>query len=285
MPTSNQDYRWAQFTTANGQKTQFFRFDMHEFRNPATFANRYNPESFDALSEVVARIPVKAPRFVWDLEGSLDVGAALAGNPECCVKRQDRKAKRLRIGINPSNQGTREDLDGYKAASYAAVIMAAQRMGFLVEAEMCYGGFRQQDLEFNTANRASWSMRVELGTNLPVHVIAAYGSNLAIDEAQLWADTHNNEILNSPTHIQSIRNVAYQTQDAELRNIIRDEYDICFDRLLVTDTLDTLQEFLTRQLNWLNVSEEGIQQIIATVKDMAYELGRPKRIICKGQTY
>jgi hypothetical protein len=277
MIATKQDYLWTQIGKDAGHSPRIFRFAKHEFRDMQKFTKVFKPTDFDSLAHIIARIPVKSPRYVNDVVGQLDVGAALSGEPECFIRRDNRKAKRIRIGINPSNACVRKEVNGYKAAAYAAVVMAARRLGFIVEAEMCYGGMTEDALYGPNARysymgiiREPWSLRVELGCDLPVHVLAAYGTNLGITESGDWRDDYTDKPNNTP-----LKCVMYQSQDPALRAIIRKEYDICFDRLLNTDTVSTMRAFLHRQLDMLKMTPDHIEAIIKVTESIAHTLKTP----------
>jgi hypothetical protein len=241
---------------------------MHNFRDPTTFASQYAANRFDALDRVIAKLPIKSPRYIMDTVGSLDVGSALSGDPECFIRRELRKSKRLRLGINPSNEGIRKSVNHYKAAAYVAVIKCARKMGFTVEAEMAYGGLSQHCMDSQYwSDYSPWSIRVELGTVLPCHVLAAYGTNHAICET----DEYKMAIIepqrrSENPNFKPLMHCHYQTQDAALRALTSKEYDICFDRLLDSDTVSTMAAFLHTQLAKLSMRPEHIQAILECVK-------------------
>jgi len=266
---TRQDWKWSQIgTISNRGETPFFRVPMHLFRSPKTFASQYAANKFDSLDRVIAKLPIKSPRYIMDTVGSLDVGTALSGDPECFIRRELRKSKRLRLGINPSNEGVRADVNHYKAAAYVAVIKCARRMGFTVEAEMAYGGMSEYTLGTGTfwSDSSPWSIRVELGTMLPCHVLAAYGTNHAITETSEYQYEQDAIRRANDPNARPLMHCHYQTQDTVMRAITSKEYDICFDRLLAHDTVETMAAFLHTQLAKLSMRPEHIQSILNCVK-------------------
>lgn len=243
-PTSRQDYRWTQLGF-------FRRCNMAEFGDVAGFANLYSPQKYANLQNIIASIKSYTPKYITDTVGTLDVGAALSGEPECFIRRENKPSKRIRMGVNPSNHGCRVGLPAFKEFAYAALALTAKRMGYIVEAEMTYGGMSELARDRNRNH----SIRVELGVNIPVHVLTAYSTNDAIQRYSNYKE-----------HLQrtsGITSVHYQSQDRFMADIIQDEYDICLDRLTEDDTLYTMSQYVRRNLTKFGVSPEDQNKILS----------------------
>jgi hypothetical protein len=195
----------------------------------------------------------------------------MTGEPECFIRKDQAKSKKIRIGINPSSYDTYPAKQFYKVCAYVALIKAAKRMGFTVDAEMAYGGVTDSKLtNYYKGGEIPWSLRLELPSTMPMHVMAAYGSNLSIVNTYYWFTARMKK-----DRIE-LQERGYQTQDQEIKRIIDQEYDVCFHRLMPTDTLDTMEAFLKLQFQRIGVPPSDVTRILNIARNL-YDTVESKR--------
>ena len=258
---TRQDFAWQNMLDPQyGRQPVFHRMTANEL-GISKFQNMFNPNTFAELESIIARIKTVSPQYIRDTTGSLDVGAMLSGESEYFIRRENRKSKSLRLGINPSNMCMRSDVAPFKCAAYAAIAMVAKKLGYIVECELAYGGMSEKALrrfEDSAHSPVPFSVRVELGNNLPPHLIAAYGSTQGIEVIAMLRESKLQH-----EYGKCLEYVHYQSQDDRLAKLFRAEYDIAFDRLLERDTPGTIEDFMYRNLSQFAISNEDLDHIIS----------------------
>lgn len=238
-----------------GKRTHVYRNTLGN--EPDLLALAASATPFEQLAELETTLKVSHLKYQWDTTGSLDVGAALSGEPECFIRRQSIKRRVIRMGINPSNALIKPAIGYYKAMAYGCLVTAFRKQGYIVEAELAYGGrFDTLSLVHKTGpfGLLGWHARIELGSDLPAEQLAMFATTAALNLCSKLA--HTQWFASAP---KGTLGGAYQSQTEPLRSVISQEYDVIADRLMETDTMRTMEEWLTRNATNLGISPESIE--------------------------